>query len=104
MMSARRDAALAADHARRFIEAQNAVEAAAVDQIAARIETGVAVTAAEAIREQRTRRSSFEKVRNLIIPCRLVHSMVRDLRITAPRENSRDRLGYSGLPPWCCAA
>ena len=81
------DAAFAAQHAGRFVETEDAVEAAAVDQFAAGVEARVAVTASEAIGKQGTGRGSFENFRHLIVPCRFVDVLVRGLRITSPREN-----------------
>ena len=40
------DAAFAAKHSGRFVEAENAVEAAAIDQLATSVEAGIAVAAA----------------------------------------------------------
>ena len=82
------DAAFAAEHASRFVESEDAVKAAAVDQFSAGVETRVAIAAAEAIGEQGPGRGSFENVRYLVVPRRPVNVMVRSLRVTAPRENS----------------
>src|SRR5665811_924838 len=71
------DAAFATEHASGFIETEDAVETAAVDQFAAGVETRVAVTAAEAIGEQGARRGSFENLRHLVVPRRFVDVMVR---------------------------
>ncbi len=48
------DAAFAAQHSGGFVETKNTVESAAIDQFASRIETGVAITSPEAIRQQGT--------------------------------------------------
>jgi hypothetical protein len=45
------DAAFAADHAGGFVETENAVKSATVNQFSSGVETRVAVTAAEAIGE-----------------------------------------------------
>ncbi len=96
------DAAFAAEHAGGFVETENAVEAAAVNQFASGVETGVAVTAAEAIGEQGARRGSSENFRHLVIPRRPVDVMVRGFRVTAPRENSLDgRRGCGFLAQGC---
>ena len=67
------DSAFAAQHASRLVETENAVETAAVDQFAASVETGIAVAAAKTIGEQGTGRGSFENLRHLIVPGRLVN-------------------------------
>src|ERR1700675_2507299 len=82
------DATFAAQHASGFVEPEDAVVAAAVDQFAAGVETRVAVAAAETIWEQGVGCGSSENVRHLVVPRRLVDAMVRGLRVTAPRENS----------------
>ncbi len=46
------DAAFAAQHARRFIETENAIQAPAVDKCSAGIETGVAVAATKTVGKQ----------------------------------------------------
>ena len=43
-------------HASGFVETENAIETAAVDQFTASVEAGIAVAAAEAIGKQGTRR------------------------------------------------
>ena len=91
------DAAFAAEHASGFVETEDAVETAAVDQFAAGVETRVAVAAAEAIREQGSGRGRLENFRDLVVPCRLVDVMVRDFRVTPPRENSLDGRRGCGL-------
>src|SRR6266446_3827829 len=91
------DAALASDHASRFVETENAVEAAAVDQCAPVVETRVAVTAAEAVGEQGAGRGSFKNFRHLVVPCRFMDTMMRSLRVAAPRENSFDGRRSCGL-------
>ena len=91
------DAALAAEQARGFVETEDAVETAAVDQSAAGVETRVAVAATEAIREQGSGRGSLENPRDLVVPSRLVDVMVRDFRVTSPRENSLDGRRSCGL-------
>ena len=82
------DAAFAAQHPSEFVESENAVEAAAVDQFAAGVETGIAIAASKAIREQGIRRGSFENLRQLIVPSRFVDMLVRRLRVTSPGEDS----------------
>src|SRR4029077_12194868 len=71
------DTAFAAQHASRFVESENAVKAAAIDQLAARIETRDPITAAKAIGKQGTGRGSSENVRHLVVPCRFVDVTVR---------------------------
>ncbi len=66
------DAAFAAEHARGFIEGQEAVESPAIDEFASGVETGVAVTASETIGKQGARRGSLKDLRQLIVPCRFV--------------------------------
>jgi hypothetical protein len=56
------DAAFAAHHARGFVKPEDAVEATAVDQIAAGVETRVAVAASQSIRKQRTGRGRAENL------------------------------------------
>ena len=46
------DTTFAANHARRFVETENAVEASAVDQFAAGVETRITVTTSETMGEQ----------------------------------------------------
>ena len=78
------DAAFAAEYARRFVETENAVETATVDQFAAGVETRIAVTAAEAMGEQRAGRGGLENFRHLVVPRRLVDVTVRNLRDNVP--------------------
>src|SRR4029077_17068298 len=59
------DSAFATQHASRFVESQHAVETAAIDQLAAGIETRVPITAAKAIGKQRTWRGSSKNCRHL---------------------------------------
>jgi hypothetical protein len=56
------DAAFAAQHAGGFVETENAVETAAVDQFAVGVETRVAVTAAQAIREAASRAQRISRI------------------------------------------
>jgi hypothetical protein len=91
------DAAFATKQASGFVETEDAIETAAVDQSAAGIETRVAVAAAEAIREQGSGRSRLKNFRDLVVPSRLVDVMVRDFRVTSPRENSLDGRRGCGL-------
>src|SRR6267143_450749 len=62
------DATFAAQHASGFVEPEDAVEAAAVDQFAAGVETRVPVAAAETIWEQGVGCGSSENVRHLVVP------------------------------------
>jgi hypothetical protein len=57
------DAAFAADHASGFVETEDAVESATVNQLSSGVETRVAVAAAEAIGQQRAGRGISENVR-----------------------------------------
>ena len=66
------DAAFAAQHASRFVESEDAVKAAAIDQFAAGVETRVAIAAAQTIGEQGAGRGSSENFRHLVVPRRLV--------------------------------
>src|SRR5450755_3030059 len=91
------DAGFAADHARRLIESKDAIEAAAIDQFAAVVETGVAITASESVGKQRSWPGGIQELRNLIVPCRLVYEAMRDLGITSPRKNSSDGRKAGGL-------
>src|SRR5260370_23566538 len=63
------DAAFAAEHDSRFVESEDTVEAATVDQSTAGVETRVSIAAAEAIGEQGSRRGRSENVRHLVVPC-----------------------------------
>ena len=96
------DAAFATQHASGFVETQNAVEAAAVDQLTARVEARVAITAAQGHKGAGSRCSSFENFRQLVVPCGLVDKLVRGLRITSPRENLFGRCGDCGLLARSC--
>src|SRR4029077_18735955 len=80
------DSAFATQHASRFVESQHAVETAAIDQLAAGIETRAPITAAKAIGKQRTWRGSSKNCRHLVVPGRFVDVMVGGLRVTAPRK------------------
>jgi hypothetical protein len=82
------DAAFATEHASRFVESEDSVKAAAIDQLAAGVETRVAIAAAEAIREQGAGGGTSENFRHLVVPRRLMDVMVRGLRVPSPRENS----------------
>ena len=55
------DAAFATEHASGLVETENAVETAAVNQVAAGVETRVAITAPEAIREQGSQAQQFRE-------------------------------------------
>lgn len=66
------DTAFAAKYAGRFVEGQEAIEAPAVDEFAPGVETGVAVTASEAIGKQGARHGGLKDLRQLIVPCRFV--------------------------------
>jgi len=77
------DAALATQHAGRFIKTEEAVEAPAIDQFAAGVETRVAVAASQAIREQGTGCGGAKQFRHLVVPCRFMNMLVRGLRVTA---------------------
>src|SRR5271165_3060176 len=81
------DATFAAQHACRFVETEDAVEPATVDEFAAGVETRIAVTAAEAKGEQGARRGSLENSRHLVVPRRLVNVGARELRVAPPRKN-----------------
>ena len=96
------DAAFAAQHASRFVETEDAVQSAAVDQFAAGVETRVAVAAAEAVGKQGAGRGGSENFRHLVVPCRLVDVLVRGLRVTAPRENSLGGRRRCGLLAQSC--
>jgi len=52
------DSAFATEHASRFVESKDAVKAAAIDQLAASVETRVAIACGRAIGEQGPGRSS----------------------------------------------
>jgi hypothetical protein len=57
------ETAFAADHASGFVETEDAVDSATVNQLSSGVETRVAVTAAEAIGKQRAGRGISEDVR-----------------------------------------
>jgi len=57
------DAAFAADHASGFVETEDAIESATVNQFSSGVETRVAIAAAEAIGQQRAGRGISENVR-----------------------------------------
>src|ERR1035438_540198 len=84
----------AAHDAIRFVERQNTIESTTIDKFAPCIETRITITASKTIRQQRTCRRINEYVRYLVIPCRFVDSMMRDLRIPTPGESSRYRRGW----------
>lgn len=91
------DAGLATDHAEGWVKAQDAVEAARIDEVASGIETGIAITAAESVRKKSARGTVVENGRYLIIPGGLVNKVMRDLWVPSPREDAFDRGRDRGL-------
>lgn len=66
------DTAFATDHARRFVETENAVEALTLDEIAACVEARIPVTPSQTKRKQTARFGGVEDPGYLVIPGRLV--------------------------------
>src|SRR5208282_3786800 len=91
-------ATFSAQQASRFVETEDPIEAAAVDQFAAGVETGVTITAAKTVGEQGARRRKFENFPYLVVPCRLMDVLVRALRVTPPGDNSLDGWRSRRLP------
>jgi hypothetical protein len=78
------DATLAANHPRRLVESENAVEAMTVDKVATSVETRIAVTASQAKWKQGAGFSGLKNLRQLVVPSRPVQVPMDGLRITAP--------------------
>ena len=81
------DATLAADHTRGFVETQNPVEAATLDQVAACVEARIPVTSAPAKGKQAARLSGIKDLGNLVIPSWFVYLTMLGPWIAAPGKN-----------------
>src|SRR5215472_17296 len=67
----------------------------AIDEVAARVEAGVAVAAPHAKREQPAGAGRLENSRDLVVPCGLVHIAMRDSRVAAPGKDA-----FGGSRSW----
>ena len=81
---------LAAHHASRFVETQNAIEPMTLYEVAAGIETRIAVTATYTKGKQGTAWSGLQNVGYLVIPGGSEHLTMLGPRIAAP---GKDRFG-----------
>lgn len=79
--------ALAADNSRGLVESENPVEAMTLDQVAACVEAGIAITPALAKREQGAGLSGTEDLSYLVIPSWFVYLTVLDPWIATPGAN-----------------
>ena len=84
---AERDATLAADHTRGFIETQNPVEAMTLHQAAARVEARIPITSASAKGKQPARLSGMEYLGNLIIPSGFVNLAMLGPGVASPGKD-----------------
>ena len=82
------DTALATDHPREFVEAENPVQAMTLDKVAACVEARIAVTPAQAERKQGARLGSAQDLLYLVIPTRFVHLTMLGPWIAAPGKNT----------------
>ena len=69
---------------KQLLEAENAVQTSAIDELAAAIEAGVAITASEPEGEQGARSGNAQDLRQLVVPGRPVHHAMREPGITPP--------------------
>jgi hypothetical protein len=87
------DSTFAAHHAAGLLKPENSIQPATIDQLAAVIQTGVAVTAAKAVGQERSGCGIRQNFRYLVVPRRPMNMAVSSLWVTSPREKLFRRHG-----------